>query len=140
MSHKSWTHGQTASACRRSRTYSTSNLLFGVPSRPFSMPTFRLQCLYDLRTTHIDNNIAGVSHRQVYNAFFKELRSDNWNRHQFSKWHKTGTTAATALGDFEAACAAAEARCGLSACPVPPNHAFHRVEVQCQTTNSVIRP
>jgi len=102
------------------------------------MPTFRLQ--YDLRTTHIDNNVAGVSHQQVYNALFQELRGDNWNRHQFSKWYKTATTAATALGDVEAACASAEALCGLPARPLPPNHIFHRVEVQRQTTNSVIRP
>ena len=93
------------------------------------MPTFRLQ--YDLRSTHIDNNIAGVSHQQVYNALFQESASI---------LQVVGTTAATALGDVEAACAAAEALCGLAARPLPPNHIFHRVEVQRQTNNSVLRP
>jgi hypothetical protein len=94
------------------------------------MPTFRLQ--YDLRATYINNNCAGVSHGHVYNEIEEELANRNWTRHQSSNWYKTqpGFVIAAAVADVQAACAAAEALCGLPPNPVPT--IFHRVEVEEQ--------
>ena len=102
------------------------------------MPNFRLQ--YDLRRTHVDNHIAGVSHQQVYNLICRILRHHNWTPHQKSNWYKNGTTLAVALANANAVCAAVEALCGLPVRPPPPNHIFIRVEVQRQTANTVVRP
>lgn len=102
------------------------------------MPIFRLQ--YDLRANHIDNNIAGVSHQQVYSLISQQLRQRNWNRHQSSKWYKPGITAVAARLEARAVCVAAEALCGLAARPPAPNHIFHRVEIQEQVNNTVLRP
>ena len=102
------------------------------------MPTVRLQ--YDLRANHIDTNVVGVSHQQVYNRISEQLELRNWNRHQQSKWYKNGITVAAAIIEGRAVCAAAEALCGLAARPPAPNHIFHRVEIQEQVNNTQIRP
>ena len=103
------------------------------------MPTFRLQ--YGLRATHIDNNIAGVSHQQVYNLISEELRQRNWIRHQSSKWYKPGIPSRFAARlEADAVFIAAEALFGLPARPAAPNHIFHGVEIQQQVVNTVLRP
>ena len=90
------------------------------------MPNFRLQ--YDLRRTHVDNHIAGVSHQQ------ESVQPD-----LFAGYYAT-TTVAVALANANAVCAAVEALCGLPVRPPAPNHIFIRVEVQRQTANTVVRP
>ena len=93
-----------------------------------------------VRATYIDNNIVGTSHGQVYNLIGRELGNRNWNKDQFSNWHKPGTVLATALIDANAVCTAAEALCGLAPNHPAPNHIFHRAEVQQQFgPNSVVR-
>ena len=82
------------------------------PSFGEGMPTIRLQ--YDLRATHVDNNVPGVSHGRVYNLIRQGLTARNWNRHQSSKWYKTThTTFLTASGEVQAVCQAFEALCGF---------------------------
>ena len=102
------------------------------------MPTIRLQ--YDLRATHIDNNIPGVSHGRVYNLISQQLTVRNWNRHQNSKWYKTLITFLAASAEADQVCQAVEALCGLAPNPPAPNHIFHRVEIEEQVNHGQIRP
>mmetsp|Transcript_13954 Transcript_13954/g.30518 ORF Transcript_13954/g.30518 Transcript_13954/m.30518 type:complete len:106 (+) Transcript_13954:37-354(+) len=105
------------------------------------MPTCRLQ--YDLRATHVDNNVPGVSHGQAYGVLIGELRQRKWIHHQRSKWYKTTPTfsLAAAVVDANAAYILVENLCGVPPAPLPPNSIFERVEVQEQNgaLNHIVR-